>query len=178
MRYRIISLSPRPAALCSGRYPLWSGWLTSAPSSSIRYLTDGIQPPGIARCALPANPSPYPAPAAALTGNIPGPPSTYGGKPDGSAFASRTESARSTRLTSSCRLSSEISGSSLRTEVRTSIRSSADSGLKLESSDIWLRAERAPVSRGLLRLCSGAIVGMFGSAPYLTSRRIASRSAA
>ena len=59
-RYRIISVSPRDAALCSGAYPFASRALMSAPSSSTRYLIVGSHASGTCRCELPAYPVPYP----------------------------------------------------------------------------------------------------------------------
>ena len=57
-RYWIISLSPRDAALWTAVFPSASVALTSAPSSSTRYLTAESIPPGAKRWALAAKPSP------------------------------------------------------------------------------------------------------------------------
>src|SRR5262245_4984996 len=110
--------------------------LTSAPSSSTRYLIDGIQPSGAWRCALPAKPSPYSTPAAAWIGNAPGPPGGIGGASYFAWFDAAVGA----------------------------IGPPAPAG----------GAFGAPRRIGT----GGAIVGMFGSAPYFTSRRIASTSVA
>src|SRR5439155_896575 len=44
----------------------------------MRYFTEGIQPSGACRWALPANPSPYSTPAAACSAYAPGPPGGIG----------------------------------------------------------------------------------------------------
>src|SRR5262245_61074257 len=138
--------------------------LTSAPSSSTRYFTDGIQPSGAWRCALPAKPSPYSTPAAACSGNAPGPPPGTGGPVKRSWFGSG------------------VGGTGPPAPPGTNCSAAADPGPVAAGPPRPPRPPKAapPAPGGTPRriACCGAIVGMFGSAPYDASSRIASTSVA